>query len=243
MMRSIYLCNKKNSVESVYADSFDKLPEVERRVYTSAEVIASPETFKDVEYVFSTWGMPSMSDEEIKTPEIPIENVEAEPEEEVDNVIDGSGFGKSVIQKDIDVVLSESMIPYSEHVILERALPRVEDGLKPVQRRILYTLHELDITPEKDYKKSARIVGECLGKFHPHGNTSIYDALVHMAQDWCYNHPLVDGHGNFGSVEGDDAAADRYTEAKLSPITEEILLSDLDKGVVDFIPNFDKNVL
>ena len=128
-----------------------------------------------------------MSDEEIKTPEIPSENVEAEPDEEVDNVIDGSGFGKSVIQKDIDVVLSESMIPYSEHVILERALPRVEDGLKPVQRRILYTLHELDITPEKDYKKSARIVGECLGKFHPHGDTSVYDAMVRMAQDFTVN--------------------------------------------------------
>ena len=97
-----------------------------------------------------------MSNEEIKTPEIPIENIEVESEEEIVNVIDGSGFGKSVIQKDIDVVMSESMIPYSEHVILERALPRVEDGLKPVQRRILYTLHELDITPDKDYKKSAR---------------------------------------------------------------------------------------
>ena len=104
------------------------------------------------------------------------ENVESEESEESASeeraeVIDGSNFGKSVIQKDIDTVLSESMIPYSEHVILERALPRVEDGLKPVQRRILYTLFELDITPDKEYKKSARIVGECLGKFHPHGET------------------------------------------------------------------------
>ena len=103
--------------------------------------------------------------------EIMNENLDDELEE---SVIDGSTFGKSVIQKDIDQVLSESMIPYSAHVILERALPRVEDGLKPVQRRILYTLFELDITPDKEYKKSARIVGECLGKFHPHGDTSVY---------------------------------------------------------------------
>lgn len=179
-----------------------------------------------------------MSDEEeIKTPEIPIENVEAEPEEEI-NVIDGSGFGKSVIQKDIDVVMSESMIPYSEHVILERALPRVEDGLKPVQRRILYTLHELDITPDKDYKKSARIVGECLGKFHPHGDTSVYDAMVRMAQDFNMREVLVDGHGNYGSVDGDGAAAMRYTEARMAPLALEVL-KDLDKNTVDWTLNFD----
>ena len=179
-----------------------------------------------------------MSDEEeIKTPEIPIENVEAEAEDEA-NVIDGSGFGKSVIQKDIDVVMSESMIPYSEHVILERALPRVEDGLKPVQRRILYTLHELDITPDKDYKKSARIVGECLGKFHPHGDTSVYDAMVRMAQDFNMREVLVDGHGNYGSVDGDGAAAMRYTEARMAPLALEVL-KDLDKNTVDWTLNFD----
>lgn len=154
------------------------------------------------------------------------------------DIIDGSGFGKSVIQKDIDVVLSESMIPYSEHVILERALPRVEDGLKPVQRRILYTLHELDITPDKDYKKSARIVGECLGKFHPHGDTSVYDAMVRMAQDFNMREVLVDGHGNYGSVDGDGAAAMRYTEARMAPLAVEIL-KDLDKNTVDWTLNFD----
>ena len=181
-----------------------------------------------------------MSNEEIKTPEIPIENIEVEVEEEeiTTNVIDGSGFGKSVIQKDIDVVMSESMIPYSEHVILERALPRVEDGLKPVQRRILYTLHELDITPEKDYKKSARIVGECLGKFHPHGDTSVYDAMVRMAQDFNMREVLVDGHGNYGSVDGDGAAAMRYTEARMAPLAIEVL-KDLDKNTVDWTLNFD----
>ena len=176
-----------------------------------------------------------MSDEEIKSQD---ENsVENEETEDV-NIIDGSGFGKSVIQKDIDVVLSESMIPYSEHVILERALPRVEDGLKPVQRRILYTLHELDITPEKDYKKSARIVGECLGKFHPHGDTSVYDAMVRMAQDFNMREVLVDGHGNYGSIDGDGAAAMRYTEARMAPLAMEVL-RDLDKNTVDWTLNFD----
>ena len=178
-----------------------------------------------------------MSDEEIKTPEIPIESVDSEEVEEV-NVIDGSGFGKSVIQKDIDVVMSESMIPYSEHVILERALPRVEDGLKPVQRRILYTLHELDITPDKDYKKSARIVGECLGKFHPHGDTSVYDAMARMAQDFNMRECLVDGHGNYGSIDGDSPAAMRYTEARMAPLALEVL-KDLDKNTVDWTLNFD----
>ena len=178
-----------------------------------------------------------MSNEEIKTPEIPIENIEID-ESDGANIIDGSGFGKSVIQKDIDVVMSESMIPYSEHVILERALPRVEDGLKPVQRRILYTLHELDITPDKDYKKSARIVGECLGKFHPHGDTSVYDAMARMAQDFNMRECLVDGHGNYGSVDGDSPAAMRYTEARMAPLALDIL-RDLDKNTVDWTLNFD----
>ena len=173
-----------------------------------------------------------MSDKEIE-----IET--QEPEDELnESIIDGSGFGKSVIQKDIDVVLSESMIPYSEHVIFERALPRVEDGLKPVQRRILYTLHELDITPDKEYKKSARIVGECLGKFHPHGDTSVYDAMVRMAQDFNMREVLVDGHGNYGSVDGDGAAAMRYTEARMAPLAIEVL-KDLDKNTVDWTLNFD----
>ncbi len=184
-----------------------------------------------------------MSKDEIKNEDfdetINIEEVEAdEGLEEKNDIIDGSGFGKSVVQKDIDVVLSESMIPYSEHVILERALPRVEDGLKPVQRRILYTLFELDITPDKEYKKSARIVGECLGKFHPHGDTSVYDAMVRMAQDFNMRECLVDGHGNYGSVDGDGAAAMRYTEARMAPLALEVL-KDLDKNTVDWTLNFD----
>ena len=146
---------------------------------------------------------------------------------------------EDIITTDYCDEMSASFIDYAVSVITDRAIPDVRDGLKPVHRRILWAMKLLGLLSSGDYKKTARIVGETMGKFHPHGNTSIYDALVHMAQDWCYNHPLVDGHGNFGSVEGDDAAADRYTEAKLSPITEEILLSDLDKGVVDFIPNFD----
>lgn len=169
------------------------------------------------------------------------EKEESELAENDANIIDGSGFGKNVIQKDIDVVLSESMIPYSEHVILERALPRVEDGLKPVQRRILYTLFELDITPDKDYKKSARIVGECLGKFHPHGDTSVYDAMVRMAQDFNMREVLVDGHGNYGSVDGDGAAAMRYTEARMAPLALEVL-RDLEKNTVDWTLNFDDSL-
>ena len=180
-----------------------------------------------------------MSEDEIKKDaEL---NDEEESEEEKSLIIDGTGFGKNVIQKDIDVVLSESMIPYSEHVILERALPRVEDGLKPVQRRILYTLFELDITPDKDYKKSARIVGECLGKFHPHGDSSVYDAMVRMAQDFNMREVLVDGHGNYGSVDGDGAAAMRYTEARMAPLALEVL-RDLDKNTVDWTLNFDDSL-
>lgn len=155
---------------------------------------------------------------------------------------------KQIIEEEIieDIVptdfcdeMSSSFIDYAVSVITDRALPDVRDGLKPVHRRILWAMKNLGLSSTGDYKKSARVVGETMGKYHPHGDASIYDAMVHMAQDWCYNHPLVDGHGNFGSVEGDDAAASRYTEARLSAITEEILLADLDKDVVDFIPNFD----
>ncbi len=149
-----------------------------------------------------------------------------------EEIIDG------MLYKTIDTVLHESMIPYSEHVILDRALPRVEDGLKPVQRRILYDMYELGNTPDKPYKKSARIVGDCLGKYHPHGDSSVYDALVRMAQPFNYNEVLIDGHGNFGSIDGDDAAAMRYTEARLSPLALE-LLRDLDKNTVKWGLNFD----
>lgn len=155
---------------------------------------------------------------------------------------------KQIIEEEIieDIVptdycdeMSSSFIDYAVSVITDRALPDVRDGLKPVHRRILWAMKNLGLSSTGDYKKAARVVGETMGKYHPHGDASIYDAMVHMAQDWCYNHPLVDGHGNFGSAEGDDAAASRYTEARLSAITEDILLSDLDKDVVDFIPNFD----
>ena len=141
-------------------------------------------------------------------------------------------------EKTVEQVLHESMIPYSEYVILDRALPRVEDGLKPVQRRILYSMYELGVTHDKPHKKCARIVGECLGKYHPHGDTSVYDALVRLAQSFNMSEPLVDGHGNFGSVDGDSAAAMRYTEARLAPIAQE-MLRDIEKETVTFSLNFD----
>ena len=136
----------------------------------------------------------------------------------------------------------QSMLPYAEFVILDRALPRVEDGLKPVQRRILYTMAEMGLTPDKPHKKSARIVGDCMGKYHPHGDSSVYDAMVRMAQDFNMRMTLVNGHGNFGSVDGDPAAAMRYTEARLQPLAME-LLRDLDKETVPFSFNFDDSLL
>lgn len=146
--------------------------------------------------------------------------------------------GTNLILKDIEKVMHDSMMPYAEHVIMERALPRVEDGLKPVQRRILYTMHELGVTPDKPTLKSARIVGDCMGKYHPHGDASIYQALVRMAQDFNFCMPLIDGQGNFGSNDGDGAAAMRYTEAKLSPLAMEIL-ADIDEGTVTWSRNYD----
>ena len=140
----------------------------------------------------------------------------------------------------LENVLHSSMLPYAEFVILDRALPRVEDGLKPVQRRILYTMNEMGLTPDKPHKKSARIVGDCMGKYHPHGDSSVYDAMVRMAQSFNMGKTLVNGHGNFGSVDGDPAAAMRYTEARLTKLAGE-MLKDLDKETVDFIPNFDGN--
>ena len=136
-----------------------------------------------------------------------------------------------VIQSSLEEVLASSMMPYAEHVIMERALPRVEDGLKPVQRRILYTMQELSLSPDKPHRKCARIVGDCLGKYHPHGETSVYDALVRMAQHFSMRGMLVDGHGNFGSIDGDSAAAMRYTEARMSPLALE-MLGDLQKDTV-----------
>lgn len=143
-----------------------------------------------------------------------------------------------VVLKSLDRVLHESMMPYSEFVIMDRALPRVEDGLKPVQRRVLYSMLEVGVTPDKPYRKSATIVGECMGKYHPHGDKSIYDTMVRMAQSFNMREVLVDGHGNFGSVDGDGAAAMRYTEARLSPISLE-LLKDIEKDTVTWSFNFD----
>ncbi|NLJ41830.1 MAG: DNA gyrase subunit A [Clostridiales bacterium] len=143
-----------------------------------------------------------------------------------------------IIKKPLEEVMHESIMPYAEYVILERALPRVEDGLKPVQRRILYTMHELGVTPEKPHRKSARIVGDALGKYHPHGDTSVYDAMVRMAQNFVMRAPLVDGQGNFGSMDGDSAAAMRYTEVRMTPLATE-LLKDIGKDTVNFSLNFD----
>lgn len=141
----------------------------------------------------------------------------------------------------LEKVLHTSMLPYAEFVILDRALPRVEDGLKPVQRRILYTMYEMGLTPDKPHKKSARIVGDCMGKYHPHGDSSVYDAMVRMAQGFNMGKTLVNGHGNFGSVDGDPAAAMRYTEARMEPLALE-LLRDLDKETVSFSLNFDDSL-
>ena len=146
-----------------------------------------------------------------------------------------------IILRSIDQIMHESMMPYSECVILDRALPRVEDGLKPVQRRILYTMMDLGLSPDKPFRKSARIVGDCLGKYHPHGDVSVYEAMVRMAQTFNMREPLVTGHGNFGSVDGDSAAAMRYTEAKMSPLALE-LLKDLDKNTVSWSFNFDDSL-
>jgi len=151
---------------------------------------------------------------------------------------EGNGDNKGIIYRSIEQVLHDSMIPYTECVVMDRALPRVEDGLKPVQRRILYSMLELGMQPDKGYRKSARLVGDCLGKYHPHGDSSVYDAMCRMAQDFSMRMPLVDGQGNFGSIDGDSPAAMRYTEAKMAPLALE-LLRDLDKDTVRWSYNFD----
>ncbi|MCM1063732.1 MAG: DNA topoisomerase 4 subunit A [Eubacterium sp.] len=145
-----------------------------------------------------------------------------------------------IIKTEYSEEMQKSFIDYAMSVIIARALPDVRDGLKPVQRRTLYDMHELGIRYDRPYRKSARIVGDTMGKYHPHGDSSIYDALVVMSQDFKKGMPLVDGHGNFGNIEGDGAAAMRYTEARLQKVTQEAFLGDLDKDVVDFMPNFDE---
>ncbi len=147
---------------------------------------------------------------------------------------------EQIIRTEYSELMQKSYIDYAMSVIVARALPDVRDGLKPVQRRTLYDMHELGIRYDRPYRKCARIVGDTMGKYHPHGDSSIYEALVVMAQEFKKGLPLVDGHGNFGSIEGDGAAAMRYTEARLMKITQEAYLADLDKDVVDFVPNFDE---
>ena len=147
---------------------------------------------------------------------------------------------EQLIQTEYSEIMQKSYIDYAMSVIIARALPDVRDGLKPVQRRTLYDMYELGIRYDRPFRKSARIVGDTMGKYHPHGDSSIYEALVVMSQDFKKGLPLVEGHGNFGSIEGDGAAAMRYTEARLQKITQEAYLADLDKDVVDFVPNFDE---
>ena len=150
-----------------------------------------------------------------------------------DNIFD------KIHEVDLKKTMEDSYIDYAMSVIAARALPDVRDGLKPVQRRVLYSMIELNNGPDKPHRKCARIVGDTMGKYHPHGDSSIYGALVNMAQEWSTRYPLVDGHGNFGSVDGDGAAAMRYTEARLSKISME-MLADINKDTVDFVPNFDE---
>lgn len=152
----------------------------------------------------------------------------------------GMSMNDRIIKTEYSEVMQKSYIDYAMSVIVARALPDVRDGLKPVQRRTLYDMYELGIRYDRPYRKSARIVGDTMGKYHPHGDSSIYEALVVMAQDFKKGLPLIDGHGNFGNIEGDGAAAMRYTEARLEKVTQEAFLADLDKDVVDFIPNFDE---
>src|SRR2546422_3030272 len=143
-----------------------------------------------------------------------------------------------ILPRLIEDELKESFLDYSMSVIVQRALPDVRDGLKPVHRRILYAMHELGLVPGRPYKKSATVVGDVLGKYHPHGDVALYDSLVRMVQEFSLRYPLVDGQGNFGSVDGDSAAAYRYTEARLTRIAM-AMLEDIDKSTVDFVPNFD----
>src|SRR5258707_7708929 len=150
----------------------------------------------------------------------------------------GPNVRERILPRLIEDEMRESFLDYSMSVIVQRALPDVRDGLKPVHRRILYAMHELGLVPGRPYKKSATVVGDVLGKYHPHGDMSVYDTLVRMVQDFSLRYPLVDGQGNFGSVDGDSAAAYRYTEARLTRVAMEIL-ADIDKNTVDFAPNFD----
>ena len=149
-------------------------------------------------------------------------------------------MAEKILRTEYSEEMQRSYMNYSMSVITARAIPDARDGLKPVQRRVLYDMSQLRLDYDKPHRKSARIVGDTMGKYHPHGDSSIYEALVVMAQDFKKGMTLVDGHGNFGSIEGDGAAAMRYTEARLEKLTQEVFLSDLDKDIVDFVPNFDE---
>ena len=149
-------------------------------------------------------------------------------------------MAEQIIKTEYSELMQKSYIDYSMSVITARALPDARDGLKPVQRRVLYAMNELGLNYDKPHRKSARIVGDTMGKYHPHGDSSIYETLVVLSQDFKKGMALVDGHGNFGSIEGDGAAAMRYTEAKLKKFTQDVYLADLDKNVVDYVPNFDE---
>jgi DNA gyrase subunit A len=146
--------------------------------------------------------------------------------------------GETIIPINIEEQMKSAYIDYSMSVIVSRALPDVRDGLKPVHRRVLFGMYELGVLSNRAYKKSAKIVGEVMGKYHPHGDASIYDTMVRMAQEWSLRYPLVDGQGNFGSIDGDSPAAMRYTEARLRKIAEE-MIADIEKETVDFAPNYD----
>ena len=153
-------------------------------------------------------------------------------------IVEQQNHSKVLEYRTVEDVMEDSFLRYSMSVIIDRALPDVRDGMKPVHRRVLYTMGEMGVRPGSAFKKSARIVGDVMGKYHPHGDSSIYDSMVRLAQDWVMRYPLVEGQGNFGSMDGDPAAAMRYTEARLGRIGD-ILLNDLDKDTVDFRPNYD----
>jgi len=157
----------------------------------------------------------------------------------MDTIFDANQDIKTI---NIEESIKTSYLDYSMSVIIGRALPDARDGLKPVHRRILYAMNDLAVSSRSPYKKSARIVGDVIGKYHPHGDTAVYDALVRMAQPFSMRIPMVDGQGNFGSIDGDNAAAMRYTEARMTPLAEE-LLRDLDKDTVDFVPNYDDSMV
>jgi DNA gyrase subunit A len=167
--------------------------------------------------------------------------IETEENETCENVMKECSNEKGVVNTEVSEEMRKSYLDYAMSVIVSRAIPAIEDGLKPVQRRILYSMQQMGLKPNTQTKKSARVVGDVIGKFHPHGDSAVYDAMVRMAQDFSLRYPLVFGQGNFGSIDGDPPAAYRYTEAKLKPIADE-LLSDLDKETVNFLPNFDNSM-